>query len=58
MHIAEWNMWIKLSEVKTEEQENGLYRVPTFNNIKMLNGKKYGSFNGFITMTKEEIEEG
>lgn len=58
MYISQWDMWVRMSDVKTEELKNGLFRVPTFKNVKKINGKSYGLFHCFIDMTEEEMMEG
>jgi hypothetical protein len=57
MHIAKLEMWIKLSDACPRRLANGTYRIPTFDKVKLINGKEYGRFDSFVDLAKEHLEE-
>jgi len=58
MDIKRFDVWIKLADAPCKKLEDGRFQIAVFDRVKFIKGKKYGLFNRFITMTREEMEEG
>ncbi|SES03318.1 hypothetical protein [Salipaludibacillus aurantiacus] len=57
MHIKRWDMWVKLADAPAQKIDDKTYKIAVFDNVKHINGKKYGLFSRFITISREEMEE-
>ncbi|MGJ9384296.1 hypothetical protein [Salipaludibacillus sp. CF4.18] len=55
--IKEWKVWIKISNCRIEKIDDETYRVPSFSDIKLINGKEYGAFDKFIETPSHMIDE-
>jgi hypothetical protein len=57
VHIARIEVWVKLSDACPKRLANGTYRIPTFDKVKLINGKEYGRFDSFVDLAKGRMEE-